>query len=296
VKTSDLLTVRRFYAETLRTAAHLRSDALVEAFATVPREAFVGAGPWRTLTPADLGPIAYRTTPDADPRHLYHDVLVAIDADRLLNNGHPSSLAGWFDALDLESGESVVHVGCGTGYYTAILAEVVGPRGRVVGIEIDFQLARRARHSLSYLKQVEVREGDGSALDRGAADAIFVNAGATHPRLNWIDALRPGGRLLLPITASENAFGIGWGAMCMIVYCDGFFEAHFVSPVAIFPCIGARDTAVNQQLSSKREADWSSVRSLRCDPHEPDDTCWLHVQACCLSRLPLRAPSNAAWE
>lgn len=41
---------RRFYAEELRAVAGIRSDALVEAFATVPREAFLGPGPWQVLS------------------------------------------------------------------------------------------------------------------------------------------------------------------------------------------------------------------------------------------------------
>jgi protein-L-isoaspartate(D-aspartate) O-methyltransferase len=54
-------------------------------------------------------------------------VLVAIDEKRLLNNGPPSFLAILIEALALQEGDHVVHVGCGTGYYSAILAEFVGP-------------------------------------------------------------------------------------------------------------------------------------------------------------------------
>jgi protein-L-isoaspartate(D-aspartate) O-methyltransferase len=54
-------------------------------------------------------------------------VLVAIDEKRLLNNGQPSFLAILIEALALQEGDHVVHVGCGTGYYSAILAEFVGP-------------------------------------------------------------------------------------------------------------------------------------------------------------------------
>lgn len=71
-----LMTARRAYAEELRTRARLRSDALVEAFAKVPRERFLGPGPWQGM-PA-LG--GYTTTVDANPAHLYRDVLVAIDS------------------------------------------------------------------------------------------------------------------------------------------------------------------------------------------------------------------------
>lgn len=293
----DLTTIRRLYAEELRAVARLRTDALIEAFASVRRECFLGSGPWQILASDERGHVSYRTTPDADPRHLYCDVLVALDADRLLNNGLPSALAGWFDALDLRSGETVVHVGCGTGYYTAILAEVVGPHGRVVGIEIDPKLARLARDNLSYLNHVEVFEGDGSALHPSRADAIVVNAGATHVCLIWINSLRPNGRLLVPITASADAGGIGAGGMFMMTRRDGSFEARFISEIVIFPCLGARDAALNRQLSNKDRREWRSVRSLRLDPHEPQDTCWLHAQDCCLSCRPFRGvPSNPALE
>src|SRR5437868_4420925 len=63
---------RRFYSEEICLAANVRSPALVDAFARVPREKFLGAGPWRIATP-DIGTGAsYRTTDDPDPRHLYH--------------------------------------------------------------------------------------------------------------------------------------------------------------------------------------------------------------------------------
>src|SRR6201996_3284608 len=59
---------------------------------------------------------------DADPRHVYHDVLIALDEARGINNGQPSL----WDELGIRTGEQVLHLGCGTGYYTAIAAELVG--------------------------------------------------------------------------------------------------------------------------------------------------------------------------
>jgi protein-L-isoaspartate(D-aspartate) O-methyltransferase len=103
----DLDTRRQFYAEELRAVSNLQSEALVRAFAKVPRENFLGPGPWQIRNPS-LD--SYRTTPDAHPKHLYHNVLVAIDAGRQLNNGQPGALALWFDALDLREGNRVVHV------------------------------------------------------------------------------------------------------------------------------------------------------------------------------------------
>jgi protein-L-isoaspartate(D-aspartate) O-methyltransferase len=79
---------RHSYAAELRFTAKMRSSALVNAFATVPREQFVGPGPWRIKSPMDLA--EYWTTDDDDPSQVYHDVLIALDESRGINNGQPS--------------------------------------------------------------------------------------------------------------------------------------------------------------------------------------------------------------
>src|SRR6185503_11573779 len=129
------------------------------------------------LVPPDLW--NYCDTPDADPRHLCANVLVALDPRRRLNNGEPAALARWFDSLDLPRGARVLHIGCGVGYYTAIAAEAVSRDGRVLGVEIDPAFAERARRNLAPYPNVTVVCGDGSALAGETFDAIFVNAGAT---------------------------------------------------------------------------------------------------------------------
>jgi protein-L-isoaspartate(D-aspartate) O-methyltransferase len=95
----DLNLARQFYAEELRAVSDLQSEALVRAFAKVPREHFLGPGPWQVRSPGIEG---YYATKDADPRRLYHNILVAIDATRDLNNGHPGLLAFLIDSLELQ--------------------------------------------------------------------------------------------------------------------------------------------------------------------------------------------------
>jgi protein-L-isoaspartate(D-aspartate) O-methyltransferase len=282
----DLATVRRTYAEELRAIAHLRSEALVEALARVPREHFLGPGPWQIVVGAPGRRVEYETTGDGDPRHVYRNVLVAIDAERSLNNGQPAGVVSWIERLELKDGEHVLHVGCGTGYYTAILAELVGLGGRVVALEIDAQLARRARVNLGDLPQVEVQEGDGNTVSPGAVDAIFVNAGATHSQEVWLDALREGGRLLLPITAAIDGSTSGVGGIFLITRRPAGFSATYVSPVAVYSCLGCRDTMLNQEICRKRGSE-SRVQSLRRDGHDEDETCWLHRRGSCLSTLTL---------
>jgi len=78
---------RRFYAEEIRTVANIDSQTLVDAFASVPRELFLGTPPWSFHSgPSLLKPI-YRTTMDV--RDIYHDVYVALRASQFLNNGQP---------------------------------------------------------------------------------------------------------------------------------------------------------------------------------------------------------------
>src|SRR5207249_5956538 len=122
---------------------------------TVARENFLGPGPWQFAAPDLLtGGVRYRATPDDNPAHLYHNIPVAIDTARNLPNGQPSALGFFIDSLDLKSGDSVLHIGCGTGYYTAIMAKVVGPAGKITALEIEGDIAAQARHNLSALNQV----------------------------------------------------------------------------------------------------------------------------------------------
>jgi len=278
---TELDEMRRYYAEELRAVANLQSEALVRAFAKVRREDFLGPGPWQVCSPRLE---SYWTTKDADPKHLYHNLLVAIDSERGLNNGHPSFLAFLIEQLELKAGDHVVHVGCGPGYYTAVMAEVVGPTGQVTAIEIDSQLAERARANLSHLSQVEVIDGDGGAHNPGPCDAILVNAGATHPRSIWLDSLGAGGRLVLPLTAADKEGGTE-GGVFKITRQDGGFAASFVSQVGIFPCVGARDADLNEKLKEAfKRGDEKSVQSLRRDNHESSDACWFHGESFCLSK------------
>lgn len=283
-----LKTVRLCFAEEIRFKAELRSEKLAEAFGVIPREHFLGPGPWKVAE--NYG---YTTTEDDDPRQLYHDSLFAIDPERKLNNGHPSSLAGWIDALDLQPGDRVVHIGCGVGYYSAIMAYVVGPAGFVLAIEVDPELAARARRNLSSMKNVEVMEADGIHYAFGEADAVFVNAGVTHPQLAWLDPLPPGGRLLFPLTVTRYIFeeSESSGGKMVLVAKRGRerFAARIVSNVSIYPAESGRDAsfepALREALQESPGRRRPSPKSLRVDAHRRNATCWLHGNGWCLSSL-----------
>jgi protein-L-isoaspartate(D-aspartate) O-methyltransferase len=100
---------------------------------------------------------------------------------RNLNNGQPSLHAALIAAAAPQPGEHVLHIGVGVGYYTAILAELVGATGRVTAIEYDAELAARATANLAPTPHVGVVHGDGTRIAFEPADVIYVNAGATRP-------------------------------------------------------------------------------------------------------------------
>jgi len=279
---------RRFYADEIRFVANLDSPALVQAFARVPREKFIGPGPWqvgsaevRALAAVGIGRATYVTIDD--PRQLYHNVVVVLDEARDINNGQPSALAHWISGLQLQPGNRVYHLGCGVGYYTAIMAEVVGPGGTVLATEIDPDLSRRAQENLSTYNNVEVYAVDGGEFDPGECDAMLINTGVTHPHPLWLGRLREDGVLVVPITLATSET-LGAGLMTKIVRQPNGFSARGVTPVGIYSCTSVRDPEleplVRNALTSQALL---KVQSLRREPHEREATCLLHRKGVCFS-------------
>jgi protein-L-isoaspartate(D-aspartate) O-methyltransferase len=285
---SALDETRRRYADEVCAIAQVTDARLREAFATVPREHFLGAGPWSIAQPFDREH-PYRATASADPSEILRDVLVGIDLERQLNNGQPSAHARWMSACMPRPGESVLHVGAGVGYYSAILAELAGRAGRVLAVEADAALAARATGLSRPWPQTTVECSD-AASPRGPFDVIYVNAGATRPRDAWLDALSPGGRMLLPLTvhlpflAEAGAAQHGVGAVFVFTRGELQWSARFVSPVGIFDCIGARDEADERELKRLLDAPAAtSVNRLVREPHQRTGACVVHLPGCCLS-------------
>jgi protein-L-isoaspartate(D-aspartate) O-methyltransferase len=229
-------------------------------------------------------------TPDADPVYLYTDVLVGIVPERRLNNGQPSLHAHLIYRASPAVGEHVVHIGTGTGYYTAILAHLVGPSGRVTGIEYDSELAARAKANFAAYPNVEIVEGDSALLSFDEADVIYVNAGCTRPAESWLDRLAEGGRLILPMT-SDQGFSAkspermaSAGAVFRIERRGKDYLACWILPVAIFPLAGSRDEASERALAEAfAKGGGQKVTRLYRDQEIPEERCWLRGSGWCLS-------------
>jgi protein-L-isoaspartate(D-aspartate) O-methyltransferase len=155
-----------------------RLDArVVDALAKVPREAFV---------PADLAARAY----DNRPLPIGHDQTIS----------QPLIVAIMTHLMHLGPEARVLEVGTGSGYHTAILAELA--KG-VVTIEVVEDLATAARTKLEGLgyRNIEYRIGDGGAgcPERAPFDGIMVTAAAPGIPKALIEQLAPGGRLVIPL-------------------------------------------------------------------------------------------------
>jgi len=248
---------RDFFAQFLVRSVGSKNERLVEAFATVEREHFVGKGPW----PVFVGS-GYIETISDDPRLLYQDILIGLASDRGINNGQPTLHAQCIASCDPVPGETVVHVGAGTGYYTAILAHVVGPIGRVIAYEIESDLASQAEANLSHVANSTVVSASGAEGPLPPADVIYVNAGATHPLRSWLEALKPGGRLVFPLTPNNSP-----GVMLRIQRQPAqAYSASVICRAAFIPCIGARDDTASESLAKVLDSQSiHRVRSLRLD-------------------------------
>ena len=278
---------RRAFAEEIRAGAGIQSAALIEALAAVPRERFLGPGPSQVRGAADVGGPP-RTTEDADPSRVYQDVSVAVDAARNLYNGQPSLVAKWLDTLDLRPGHHAVHIGCGTGYFTALIAHVVGTSGTVEAMDVDSTLVARARDSLRDYPWVALRAANGATLLTTDADRILVHAGATHVLDAWLDALADGGRLLVPLTVEFPGMppGIGKGVMLLVTRRGADWSAQTLAtmPVAIYSMREVRDTSAADRVSAAlMNRSLTRISRLRRDRHEPADTCIVHSSGNCLS-------------
>ncbi len=176
---------RNVLADELRREGYVRTAPVEAAFRAVPRHLFV---------------------PEVDPNRAYRNEVVPLEVpgrEVASSASQPAIVAAMLEQLGLESGCRVLEVGAATGYNAALMAHMVGGEGRVVTVEIDEALARRARESLAAagFGRVAVMHGDGGSghPDGAPYDRIIVTAGAPDIVPAWREQLAPNGRLVLPL-------------------------------------------------------------------------------------------------
>ncbi|MBW6420579.1 methyltransferase domain-containing protein [Rhizobium sp. XQZ8] len=259
---------RQIYArQILAKAGVAKDDRLLAAFAKVAREDFIGPPPW-VLSDFQN----YRQLASEDPIVLYQDILVGLDTARGVNNGMPSLHVGAIHALGVREGEVVAHLGAGSGYYSAILAELVGPSGKVVAVEYDEALAQQARENLGAYSNVEVVTGDATDWPKEDADVIYANFALDHPPEAWIENLAVSGRLLFPLGfpgtegGRRNSFTRAAAFLMIDRRAGNRFGARFLQPVSFVwaegqkPAPVGRHEGLEQAFRSRRGY---QVRSFR---------------------------------
>ena len=168
---------RRAMVETQIQARGVRDPRVLAAVSKVPRHLFV---------------------PEGLRGQAYADEPLPIGQGQTISQ--PYIVAYMTEALGLKGGEKVLEIGTGSGYQTAVLAEIAG---EVWTIEIVEALAERARAALESLgyANIHYRVGDGSKGWPEAApfDAVIVTAAAAHMPPDLEHQLAPGGRMIIPV-------------------------------------------------------------------------------------------------
>jgi protein-L-isoaspartate(D-aspartate) O-methyltransferase len=163
------------------------AKAVVDALEAVPRHLFL---PNATLAEAYNPNRAVITKVAADGTHLSCASVATL-------------VAGMLDRLEVRPGDRVFEVGAGTGYNAALLAELVGPDGQVVTVDIDEEVTEQASKALAAAGHSEVRvlTRDGALGDAADApfDKIIVTVGACDIPITWFTQLVVGGRMVLPL-------------------------------------------------------------------------------------------------
>jgi protein-L-isoaspartate(D-aspartate) O-methyltransferase len=274
----DLTDLRRVYARQVLTLANAFNNAPLEAaYAIVPREMFLGRGDWRINTPWSIGALIPN-----DPVLIYQDVVVALDRERGVNNGSPSLHARWLDVVAPKPGEHVVHIGAGTGYYSAILAELVGDEGRVTSIEFDAALAARAQENLADRSNVACIKGNGFEWPQGAVDVVYVNFAASRPARSWVENLNVGGRLVFPLgipRAATPVVGQGLNAIALLVSrhpCG--YSARALGRVSFVYAESERANVPQEEINALRDSlqqkDLADIKSLLLDQPQSAGAFW----------------------
>jgi protein-L-isoaspartate(D-aspartate) O-methyltransferase len=253
--------LRAFFARLMAGAAQSPDPRLERIFELVPRELFMPPGPWKIMVNG-----RYFETPDADLAFLYQNTLVALDAAKGINNGEPFLHARWIGIAAPQPGEVVVHIGAGTGYYSAILSLLVLPGGHVEAFEIEEALAEAARANLTPFDNVTVHPGNAVSLPLPEADLIYVNAGVAAPAVSWLKALKPGGRLIFPWQAADKLH-----LAALITREAGGFAFKPLHPAGFIPCVGRSAQDCVPVTAPDGRSVWESRSVHITAEHRPDD-------------------------
>jgi protein-L-isoaspartate(D-aspartate) O-methyltransferase len=114
----------------------------------------------------------------------------------------PTTVMIMTSLLELQPGEKVFEIGTGSGYQSAIIAKIVGPKGKVISTEVVPELVHFAKENLKKAKinNVEVHEDDGSnAVPDKTFDKMIITAACKEFPKQMLEKLKPNGIIVGPV-------------------------------------------------------------------------------------------------
>lgn len=169
----------------LKREGYLKTPSISQAFERIDRKNFVREGERNFAYENSALPIGYGQT-----------------------ISQPLVVAFMLELLEPKRGEKILDVGCGSGWQTALLADIVGTKGKIMAIERIPELVEMAQKNLSKYKRlmgrIEIALQDGSqGFEREAPfDKIIAAASAKQIPNKWKEQIKQGGIIVAPIGES----------------------------------------------------------------------------------------------
>ncbi len=159
-------------------------DRVAEAFTACPREGFLAPDDRKLASYDGPVPIGHGQT-----------------------NSQPRTVEAMLRLLDVHEGQRVLDVGSGSGWTTALLARLTGPRGRVLGVElepelVEFGLRNLEAQHLTWADIHEARPGVLGLPDAAPYHRILVSAEPRELPDELVDQLHTGGVMVIPVAGT----------------------------------------------------------------------------------------------
>lgn len=168
----------------------LKTDSIIQAFKKIHRKDFL---------PDNIKSLAEENRP------------LSIGFNQI--NSQPLTVAFMLELLQPEPGDKILDIGCGSGWTTALLSQIVGDKGKVIGIEIIPQLADLATNNISKynfnnkgVTQIICKNGMKGYEQEAPFDKILASASGKNIPKDWIKQLKIGGKVVAPINTSIWVF------------------------------------------------------------------------------------------
>lgn len=165
----------------------------------------------------------------------YEDVPLPILREKTISQ--PTTVMIMTHALELKEGEKVFEVGSGSGFQAAIIAKIIGKKGRVISSEVIPELVVFSKKNLrnSDIYNVEIHEMDGSKgiEEEAPFDKIIVTAACKDFPPILLEQLKPGGIIVAPVGNEENQMMVK-----AVKHENNDLEYEFLGPFLFSPLYG----------------------------------------------------------